>query len=152
MKPELAPSLKQQVFNKKVDDSVDSNEIAIGTPCKNGGCQITFQGSQSNDSKCIYHPGYPVFHEGLKFWSCCKKRTTDFQAFLNQVGCEEGNHLWKKEVQFLINQLVLCPVGSSGLGVILVPKLSKHHFFQPPIPDGSTQHFYRCFTYYFNSG
>ncbi|XP_044762492.1 cysteine and histidine-rich domain-containing protein [Coccinella septempunctata] len=98
MKPDIAPSLKQQVFNKKAEEKGTSDTIAVGTACKNGGCKHTYLGPQSNDSNCIYHPGYPVFHEGLKFWSCCKKRTTDFQSFLDQVGCEEGNHLWKKEV------------------------------------------------------
>ncbi|XP_045482823.1 cysteine and histidine-rich domain-containing protein morgana [Harmonia axyridis] len=98
MKPEIAPSLKQQIFNKKTEkEKTDTNEIPIGTNCKNGGCKVTYQGLETNDSKCIYHPGYPVFHEGLKFWSCCKKRTSDFQSFLDQIGCEEGNHLWKKE-------------------------------------------------------
>lgn len=46
---------------------------------------------------CQYHPGYPVFHEGLKFWSCCTKRTTEFEVFLNQVGCTTGQHVWFKE-------------------------------------------------------
>ncbi|KAL3280197.1 hypothetical protein HHI36_017697 [Cryptolaemus montrouzieri] len=98
MKPDIAPSLKQQVKQKhnSVEKS-DTNEIAIGTACKNKGCKITYQGPDTNNEKCVYHSGHPVFHEGLKFWSCCKKRTTDFQAFLDQVGCEEGTHLWKKE-------------------------------------------------------
>ncbi|KAK9884774.1 hypothetical protein WA026_009004 [Henosepilachna vigintioctopunctata] len=98
MKPEIAPSLKQQVNNRQIPlETSNSNEIEIGTTCKNGGCKAIYQGSDMSDIKCIYHPGYPVFHEGLKFWSCCQKRTTDFQSFLDQVGCEEGTHLWKKQ-------------------------------------------------------
>ena len=31
---------------------------------------------------CQHHPGVPVFHDALKGWSCCKKRTTDFTDFL----------------------------------------------------------------------
>jgi len=31
---------------------------------------------------CQHHPGVPVFHDALKGWSCCKKRTTDFTEFL----------------------------------------------------------------------
>lgn len=72
--------------------------IAIGTTCKNGGCSAAYEGPHSNDTMCTYHPGCPVFHEGLKFWSCCQKRTTDFNTFLNQPGCTTGTHKWTKEV------------------------------------------------------
>lgn len=99
LKPEIASSLKQQISNVQnvVDNIVDSSVINIGTKCKNGGCNVFYEGPETDSTKCIYHPGVPIFHEGLKFWSCCRKRTTDFNAFLNQVGCEVGNHVWKKE-------------------------------------------------------
>jgi hypothetical protein len=32
----------------------------------------------------------------MKYWSCCQRKTSDFDAFLDQVGCVEGKHLWKK--------------------------------------------------------
>ena len=32
---------------------------------------------------CRHHPGYPVFHDAYKGWSCCKKKCTDFTEFLN---------------------------------------------------------------------
>lgn len=38
----------------------------------------------------------PIFHEGLKFWSCCKRKTTDFEMFLSQIGCTSGHHVWIK--------------------------------------------------------
>lgn len=38
--------------------------------------------------KCIHHPGHPVFHEGSKGWSCCKKKVLDFDEFLKIEGCE----------------------------------------------------------------
>ncbi|XP_072387948.1 cysteine and histidine-rich domain-containing protein morgana [Diabrotica undecimpunctata] len=101
MKAEIAPSLQQQLKTLENKQEVKitnlSGEIAIGTTCKNGGCGKTYEGPQSNDTICTYHPGVPIFHEGLKFWSCCKKRTTDFNAFLNQIGCETGTHIWNKE-------------------------------------------------------
>uniref|UniRef100_A0A2K6T192 CHORD domain-containing protein n=1 Tax=Saimiri boliviensis boliviensis TaxID=39432 RepID=A0A2K6T192_SAIBB len=34
----------------------------------------------------------PVFHDALKGWSCCKRRTTDFSDFLSVVGCTKGRH------------------------------------------------------------
>ncbi|CAB1333330.1 unnamed protein product [Coregonus sp. 'balchen'] len=33
----------------------------------------------------------------MKYWSCCKKKTSDFNTFLSQEGCSRGNHLWKKK-------------------------------------------------------
>ena len=32
------------------------------------------------DNECLYHPGIPVFHEGMKYWSCCQRKTTEFQV------------------------------------------------------------------------
>ena len=41
----------------------------------------------------------------MKFWSCCQRKTSDFDNFLDQAGCEKGNHLWvKKQVWILIEK------------------------------------------------
>lgn len=102
MKPTLAPSVKKQLETNQNEPETkneeDESEIKIGMPCKNGGCKQSYEGPTTDSLTCIYHPGGPVFHEGLKFWSCCQKRTTDFQAFLNQEGCATGKHLWVKKV------------------------------------------------------
>ena len=66
--------------------------------CKNGGCNSAYESPATNDKDCIYHPGSPIFHEGMKYWSCCNRKTSDFTAFVNQVGCETGKHKWIKEV------------------------------------------------------
>lgn len=101
--PELAPSLKQQLNTAKPaetkpeENKIKSSQVDVGTTCKNGGCNVIYQGPHTSSTICIYHPGVPIFHEGLKFWSCCQKRTSDFQSFLNQVGCERGSHVWIKE-------------------------------------------------------
>jgi hypothetical protein len=34
----------------------------------------------------------------MKYWSCCEKKTSEFDNFLSQVGCTEGLHTWFKEV------------------------------------------------------
>ncbi|CAG9765313.1 unnamed protein product [Ceutorhynchus assimilis] len=99
MQPEIAPGLKSQIDsieNPQKDNKINSDEIAVGTNCKNGGCTISYQDPSSNDSLCLHHPGVPIFHEGLKYWTCCQRKTTDFNAFLNQEGCKEGKHVWKK--------------------------------------------------------
>ena len=41
---------------------------------------------------CRHHPGVPVFHDALKGWSCCSRRSTDFTEFLNIPGCTNGRH------------------------------------------------------------
>jgi len=101
MKPEIAPSLRQMQANMaqtQIEDLVeDTGDVPVGTQCKNTGCTVAYEGPQSNESACIYHSGSPIFHEGMKFWSCCQKRTTDFNAFLNQAGCQSGKHVWLKE-------------------------------------------------------
>ncbi|KAK3098877.1 hypothetical protein FSP39_023910 [Pinctada imbricata] len=74
----------------------DSSEVQLGTSCKNNACKACYQGEHSNNETCRYHPGVPIFHEGLKFWSCCRRRTTEFDVFLDQEGCETGKHLWIK--------------------------------------------------------
>ncbi|KAK5649228.1 hypothetical protein RI129_000257 [Pyrocoelia pectoralis] len=101
VKPEIAPSLKQALNNvveqKTVDVNENSESIPIGTSCKNKGCSSTYQGEQGETTTCLYHSGQPIFHEGLKYWSCCQKKTTDFNAFLNQAGCQSGKHVWIEE-------------------------------------------------------
>lgn len=95
MKPVITSTVKQEAAPAlESTKTADSNEIVAGTSCKNKGCTGKYEGPGSDLETCIHHPGVPVFHEGLKFWSCCKKRTSDFNEFLNQVGCERGKHLW----------------------------------------------------------
>jgi cysteine/histidine-rich domain-containing protein 1 len=48
---------------------------------------------------CIYHPGGPVFHDALKGWSCCNKKSTDFSTFLSYPGCTKGHHSNIKPVE-----------------------------------------------------
>lgn len=73
--------------------------VPVGTSCKRGGCNSSYDSPASDDSICVFHPGFPIFHEGYKFWSCCQKKTSDFSTFLSQVGCETGKHKWVKEEQ-----------------------------------------------------
>ena len=73
------------------DESYDPNYIAPGTQCKNNGCSLTYVDASSMEQACTYHPGGPVFHEGYKFWSCCKrKKTTEFSEFMGFPGCTKG--------------------------------------------------------------
>ena len=62
--------------------------------CTNKGC-----GQDYSDGPCSYHSGVPVFHEGLKGWSCCSKKTVDFDEFLQIKGCTLGKHSTEKPRQ-----------------------------------------------------
>ncbi|CAM4603848.1 unnamed protein product [Lepidochelys olivacea] len=79
-------------------------EVRTGTTCKNSGCMAIYKGAENETEACIFHPGVPVFHEGMKYWSCCGIKTTDFSAFLEQEGCSTGKHSWlKKEDKKLVS-------------------------------------------------
>uniref|UniRef100_T1J3V6 Cysteine and histidine-rich domain-containing protein 1 n=1 Tax=Strigamia maritima TaxID=126957 RepID=T1J3V6_STRMM len=95
------PEPEKPIVDKSKKDEVESNNqetsVIVGTSCKNSGCRKTYEGAESNTETCVYHSGMPVFHEGLKFWTCCLKKTTDFNSFLEQVGCTSGNHVWTKQ-------------------------------------------------------
>ncbi|XP_034034221.1 cysteine and histidine-rich domain-containing protein 1 [Thalassophryne amazonica] len=99
----VSPSLKQALEKLKLSEIVtekkeeDGDEIKLGTSCTNGGCTKTFDGPVSNSDMCLYHSGYPVFHEGMKYWTCCKRKTSDFNTFLSQEGCTKGTHEWRKK-------------------------------------------------------
>lgn len=107
--PEERPSVDQprkeltvkltSSYNKakasQVVQEIASDGIKIGTVCKNKSCNATYTDTIEDQSVCIHHPGAPVFHEGMKFWSCCERKTSDFNAFLNQDGCTRGEHVWK---------------------------------------------------------
>lgn len=63
--------------------------------CTRRGCGKDYDLGQNNNTSCIYHPGAPVFHEGLKSWSCCSavnKPVLDFDEFMNISGCAVGTH------------------------------------------------------------
>lgn len=61
--------------------------------CVNLGCNKYYDDSYSGpEMECKYHSGTPIFHEGLKGYSCCKKRVTDFDEFMNIEGCTIGTH------------------------------------------------------------
>uniref|UniRef100_A0A8P0T621 Cysteine and histidine rich domain containing 1 n=1 Tax=Canis lupus familiaris TaxID=9615 RepID=A0A8P0T621_CANLF len=89
--------LKLSSGNEESKKEEDSDEIKIGTSCKNGGCTKTYQGLQSLEEVCVYHSGVPIFHEGMKYWSCCRRKTSDFNTFLAQEGCTTGKHMWTKK-------------------------------------------------------
>lgn len=103
LKVTVAASLKTQLEKLKLEDQSqtektdsDSKEVAVGTQCTNNACNCSYAGPESNEEECLHHPGFPIFHEGMKYWSCCNRKTSDFDNFLKQEGCTTGKHVWIK--------------------------------------------------------
>ncbi|KAK4685157.1 hypothetical protein P7C73_g5001, partial [Tremellales sp. Uapishka_1] len=63
--------------------------------CTNKGCLQDFEEADNAEGSCSYHSGGPVFHEGLKSWSCCNennKPVMEFDAFMAIPTCTTGKH------------------------------------------------------------
>ncbi|XP_056394811.1 integrin beta-1-binding protein 2 [Hyla sarda] len=96
----VSRSLEQEIekltleSSKESEKQVNTTVTLLGTRCKHSGCKVIYQGPENEVENCVYHPGVPVFHEGMKYWSCCAIKTSDFNEFLEQKGCSTGTHLW----------------------------------------------------------
>ncbi|XP_077976839.1 cysteine and histidine-rich domain-containing protein 1-like [Glandiceps talaboti] len=88
---------KKTVAEKTADEEAGSAKVQVGTSCKNSGCNKCYENETSNVDVCNHHPGVPIFHEGMKYWSCCRRKTSDFNNFLAQAGCATGQHVWTKK-------------------------------------------------------
>ena len=73
--------------------------IPPNTTCRRKGCDTSSDASGEpvgNKEECIYHPGQPLFHEGSKGWTCCKRRVLEFDEFLKIQGCKrKTKHLFR---------------------------------------------------------
>ncbi|XP_022891042.1 cysteine and histidine-rich domain-containing protein RAR1 [Olea europaea var. sylvestris] len=66
--------------------------------CQRIGCDAMFTVDDNPDGSCTFHDAGPIFHDGMKEWSCCKKRSHDFSLFLEIPGCKTGKHTTEKPV------------------------------------------------------
>ncbi|KAI1202268.1 HSP20-like chaperone [Nemania serpens] len=79
------------------DEDEPSLEIPHGKTCRRKGCGATYsKGHQRSDNEnCVHHPGAPIFHEGSKGYSCCKRRVLEFDQFMKLEGCKTSpRHLF----------------------------------------------------------
>lgn len=77
------------------EDDDPSAPLKEGMACRRKGCGETFKGGDRTGEKCVYHPGVPIFHEGSKGYSCCKRRVLEFDQFMNMEGCKsKDRHLF----------------------------------------------------------
>ncbi|KAL2948724.1 hypothetical protein AAZX31_20G139600 [Glycine max] len=73
-------------------------KTAVKVRCQRIGCDAMFSEADNPDGSCRYHDSGPIFHDGTKEWSCCKKRSHDFSLFLEIPGCKTGKHTTVKQV------------------------------------------------------
>lgn len=62
----------------------DDPEVMLtpGMGCKRKSCGKSYEdGMERSAEECVYHPGAPIFHEGSKGFSCCKRRVLEFDEF-----------------------------------------------------------------------
>ncbi|VDL88268.1 unnamed protein product [Schistocephalus solidus] len=45
----------------------------------------------------------------MKFWSCCQRKTTELDSFLEQEGCTSGRNNWTKEQEAAATNMMLSP-------------------------------------------
>lgn len=71
------------------EDDDPSLEIPDGAECRRKKCDAKYKkGQNREEEKCVFHPGVPIFHEGSKGYSCCKRRVLEFDQFLMIEGCK----------------------------------------------------------------
>ncbi|WOL00387.1 hypothetical protein Cni_G09100 [Canna indica] len=70
--------------------------------CQRIGCDAMFTEEDNVEGSCRYHDS-PLFHDGMKEWSCCKQRSHDFSLFLAIPGCKTGKHTTEKPVTKIVS-------------------------------------------------
>jgi hypothetical protein len=105
--PAAAPVKSISDFNSANPSAVSASSSAVKTistrkstrqadgtaRCQRKGCQKTFVVAENARDACTYHAGQPVFHDAVKFWSCCPDiKCYDFDEFLAVKGCAAGWH------------------------------------------------------------
>jgi hypothetical protein len=77
------------------EDDDPSVALKEGMTCRRKGCGVAHKGGDREGESCVHHPGAPIFHEGSKGWSCCKRRVLEFDQFMNIEGCKtKDRHLF----------------------------------------------------------
>ncbi|GAB1311083.1 Cysteine and histidine-rich domain-containing protein 1 [Madurella fahalii] len=78
------------------EEDDETLEIPDGSVCRRKGCGASYRkGSNREGETCMHHPGAPIFHEGSKGYSCCKRRVLEFDQFMKIEGCKtKSRHLF----------------------------------------------------------
>lgn len=83
------------------EDDDPALPIKEGTTCKRIKCGVQYtpevraKREKGEKEECVHHPGAPIFHEGSKGYSCCKRRVLEFDEFMKIEGCTvKDKHLF----------------------------------------------------------
>lgn len=77
------------------EDEDDDPDIPIpdGATCKRKACGVAHKAGDSREGEeCVHHPGFALFHEGSKGYTCCKRRVLEFDEFMRIPGCSTKPH------------------------------------------------------------
>ncbi|KAJ4488480.1 HSP20-like chaperone [Lentinula aciculospora] len=99
--------------------------------CTRLGCGKDF--SESSTESCTFHPGAPVFHEGLKSWSCCpdkNKPVLDFDEFMEIKGCVETD----RHTNDMPDPKFSAPAGSASVKEVAKTPPKEHDALFNPVP------------------
>ena len=79
----------------ETEDDEPTLEIPKGKICRRKACGVQYAGASREGEKCVFHPGVPIFHEGSKGYTCCKRRVLEFDEFMRIEGCKtKDRHLF----------------------------------------------------------
>ncbi|MCJ1286971.1 hypothetical protein MMC26_006318 [Xylographa opegraphella] len=92
--PQSTPQSVPEQAPPEPESEEDDPSIPIppNTTCRRRGCGASSSVSTASSregEQCVFHPGHPIFHEGSKGWTCCKRRVLEFDEFLRIEGCEK---------------------------------------------------------------
>lgn len=78
----------------------------------------------------MHHPGAPIFHEGSKGYSCCKRRVLEFDQFMKLEGCKTSpRHLYIGSGQDKSKKNQGPSTGQDGEELL---ETVRHDFYQTP--------------------
>ncbi|KAF2002926.1 chord-domain-containing protein [Amniculicola lignicola CBS 123094] len=114
------------------EDDDPSLDIKEGQTCRRKGCGQNYSGGDREGEECVHHPGAPIFHEGSKGWSCCKRRVLEFDQFMNIEGCKtKDKHLFvgsgKKEEKVETVRHDFYQTGTSVIASLYLKKIDKEN-------------------------
>jgi hypothetical protein len=86
--PTSISSAKKSQTNRKSTRQADGS-----ARCLHKGCNKTFNVAENAPNACSFHVGEAVFHDAIKYWTCCPDRKCyDFEEFMRVPGCARGYH------------------------------------------------------------
>jgi len=70
------PKVEEPKIEYVEEQDPSNSKPEKGMACKRNGCTYVCDDElKAKENECLYHPGAPIFHEGSKGWSCCKKKS-----------------------------------------------------------------------------